>query len=398
MLALFLGGVAALAVARPAFAEDEEPATDSGPRLRLYGFGDVNMLVPLTHATMGENHGTAYVGNLNVYLDAQITSRFRTLSEIRFTYLPSGDQSTLATDYNGQNRATWGGIVIERAWVEYAARDLLTVRVGEFLTPYGIWNVDHGSPTLLTVWAPKLITGELFPKQQVGLEVYGSRYFKDVRLGYHLTVSNGRIGSNPAFSNKNGRAAFGGRLFAETSAVGNLRIGVSAYNGRYAGYGTHTTYVVDPNTNTATPISNTMLTEQYDETSFAGDVSWSWNHLSFNAEVVGQNQKPTKAGAAAAAMIHNPFAGSPTDRLMVGAYGTLAYELPWYGITPWGMIDVLRWDTKESGTIQHMAAGLTVRALPALVVKGQFSHIVAKDLYFFPKVNNQLMAQVAYAF
>lgn len=388
-LTLVLGVAAALLCARPAMAEDEAPQEESGPQLRLYGFGDVDYTLPLNHNPLYNNHGAMYVGNLNLYLDAQISQRLRALTEIRFTYHPtSNTQSTQTFDYNGQIWTTWGSIVIERAWIEYAQSDLLAVRAGQFLTPYGIWNVDHGSPTLLTIGQPKLIASELFPKQQVGLEIYGARYLgDDLRLGYHLTVSNGRIGTNPAYTNRNGRAAFGARLFAETGAVGNLRVGVSGYNGRYTGF----------QTVTAGGFSTSVMAEQYDETAFAGDLVWRWKGLSLNGEVIGQRFEQTEAGKAAAAAAGNPFVDS-SDHLMLGGYGTIAYELPWFGITPWLMYDVLKPNTDGSAIIRNVASGITVRARADLAVKIQLNHITSANFAAMPKLTNELAAQVAYAF
>ena len=46
-------------------------------------------------------------------------------------------------------------IILERAYIQWSKLDWLGVRVGQFLTPYGIWNVDHGTPTLITMFRPR---------------------------------------------------------------------------------------------------------------------------------------------------------------------------------------------------------------------------------------------------
>ena len=55
----------------------------------------------------------------------------------------------------GSDTVSWGSIILERAYIQWSKLDWLGVRVGQFLTPYGIWNVDHGTPTLITMFRPR---------------------------------------------------------------------------------------------------------------------------------------------------------------------------------------------------------------------------------------------------
>lgn len=118
-----------------------------------------------------------------------------------FTYLPNGATdlatnvvtSTVVPDYtNLAGQFKWGGIELERVYLEWSMTPWLTLRAGQFLTPYGIWNVDHGSPTIIPVTQPHVIVQALFPERQTGLELRGQLPLSaNHTIDYHLTLSNG---------------------------------------------------------------------------------------------------------------------------------------------------------------------------------------------------------------
>ena len=109
----------------------------------------------------------------SVYLDAKPAEAWRTLIEVRFTNAPHGlvenygglagafkrvDTRQFDPHGSGFNVPMWrGSIVLERAWTEWQPFQFLNVRVGNFFTPWGIWNIDHGSPTLITLQLPQMI-------------------------------------------------------------------------------------------------------------------------------------------------------------------------------------------------------------------------------------------------
>lgn len=74
-----------------------------------------------------------------------------------------------------------GRIQIERAWLEYSAHSLLTIRAGQGLTPVGIWNVDRGTPTIIPPSRPYVIGIGMFPTRQTGFELYGSYLLDESR-------------------------------------------------------------------------------------------------------------------------------------------------------------------------------------------------------------------------
>jgi len=65
----------------------------------------------------------------------------------------------------------------------------------------GIWNVDHGSPVVLTVSQPyQTKVTPIFPESQMGLMSYGMMYLGDHDLSYNAWISNGRSGASQAVS------------------------------------------------------------------------------------------------------------------------------------------------------------------------------------------------------
>ncbi|WP_437865850.1 hypothetical protein [Sorangium sp. So ce363] len=229
---------------------------DNKDLFRIYGFVDVGV----QRTWVPENSGLAaalpqanalnfVVGNLNLYLDAQPTDHFRFLGELRFTTAPGGspvpaDAATLPPGVVGRTTTqpygtfdstaialgsptTYGGLVsIERAHIDWTRFNLFKVRVGQFFTPIGIYNVDHGSPVLITAAIPYFITSRLFPTRQTGIMIYGSTFTGPWELGYNAYVSNGRNEDAPfAFDDNRG---FGGRLHASYEDPGKMTLKLGA--------------------------------------------------------------------------------------------------------------------------------------------------------------------------
>ena len=74
---------------------------------------------------------------------------------------------------------------IERAWIEYFYSPALTVRAGLLLTPFGIYNQQHGAtPAYIMTFLPRSIYGEhasptgnvddMFADRGTGFEVVGT--------------------------------------------------------------------------------------------------------------------------------------------------------------------------------------------------------------------------------
>jgi hypothetical protein len=222
--------------------------------LKVYGFTDFGLdkwflssrngvgLIRPTGAT------TFVFGNLNLYFDVAPMERVRTLIELRFTLAPHGEEiqfgpplgdsyqriDTTTFDFTNptsQAQLRLSGLFIERAVTEYTFSELFTLRWGLYLNPFGIWNLDHGSPTLIGLTLPTFIAAQMIPARLLGVHAYGSYISGGSELAYSLHVSNGR---SPLDVDLTEDKAVGARLhYAHDWQSARLVLGTSGYFGTY---------------------------------------------------------------------------------------------------------------------------------------------------------------------
>jgi hypothetical protein len=373
-----------------------DPAVDTS--LHFSGFMDLGMQIGLndfTKATVG-GHPSFAIGNLNLYASKNLIESVRTMVEIRFLYLPNGARpafglptvNTAIADYADFDRPLhWGGIEIERAYVEWSILTMLTIRAGAFLTPYGIWNVDHGSPTIIPTTKPYSIGAEFFPEHQTGLELYG-RWggAGDSVFGYHLTVSNGG-GPASEWRDLDDNKAIGGRAYWEYRGLGEFRLGASAYYGR------------ETDATTSVVFTGKVVKEsdkiniQYDQLSLALDAVWKFRGWHLQAEWVSGQRRYTRAGRAAATGVTGVLS-YPVDSFGWGGYFLGGYRFAWLGVMPY----VLYQHTVQPDQFKGdgYSVGLNVRPIDALAIKVQY------DWFRFPAGPSSdirsVNLQVAWAF
>jgi hypothetical protein len=224
--------------------EHERESMQRERLLRIYGFADTGMLytVPPEDALLASQFTlplSFYFGHLNLYYDSHPAPDFRFLAETRLSLYPHGASavgntgqvlrtSTTVSDISSPNpsaQVNWGGIILERAVLDWTRYPFFSVRAGLFLTPFGVYNVDHGTPTLIAASLPIYIGQNWIPERQLGLEVFGSHPVERWELGYNATVSNGRT---DGILDVGDSKAFGGRLFARRQGELRLLLGASA--------------------------------------------------------------------------------------------------------------------------------------------------------------------------
>jgi len=372
---------AAEAASGAASADGEE--TDH-VRLNLYGFADFSYSTPLGKTELGSPYSSFAVGKLNLYASAELGDNWRSMAEIRFMYLPNGSTGapgtipaprrtdTSASDYTDVGRPVkWGGISIERAWLEHTFHPALTVRVGAFMTPYGIWNVDHGSPVIIGVRKPYVIGEGLFPEHQTGLEIYGTWNLGPSQVGYHLTLSNGR-GPIDSYQDLDHNKAVGGRLFVkhDDPGWGTLTIGASGYKGTY----TDSYDVYEVSAAGGLKVTH-PITAQYKELSLAADVKWELGGLLVQSELIMSDVAYTDGLRPPVYPVSGGPPGFAPDHRRVGLYGLAGYRFAFLGIMPF--FGGENYDAGAGSNTPASSAlwgGLNVRPTARVVLKAQFTH------------------------
>ncbi|MFQ5452793.1 MAG: porin [Candidatus Zixiibacteriota bacterium] len=227
-------------------------------KLTWYGYFDMETEVSNKDAagkiwTFDQHH-------FNIISIYQLDDRFRIYNEIEWEYGPS-----LKADEIREN------IYLANAFLEYKHTDALRIRVGKFVSPFGIYNERHdATPTFIPTKLPHSVYGEhelsstikgrYFSKFSTGIQLRGSFYPGNWELRYQLYLSNGR-GVKPSEQDDNANKGIGGRLLI-SPPNGNLRLGTS--------------YYADKNGN----VNNAL------QRALGFDLEFDYSHIHFESEVI----------------------------------------------------------------------------------------------------------------
>jgi hypothetical protein len=343
--------------------------------------------------------------SLNLYIFSQLSSSTSIISELRFTYAPLGQENDLAvpgleaipsvqgghqydrvnTEY--QNRFTdqrfrLGGVGIERLHLTWQPRDWFGVIAGRYLTPYGIWNIDHGAPVLMTIRHPYHNTAEYIPLAQTGLQFFGRVYPTDTMyLQYALTVSNGRgpIESIIDYDNDKG---LGLRLRWFVDAYPFIAaVGAYGYRGEFTDI---KRALARDDSNNQVPIDfREQVILNYTEWVGSLDLLIAFHGLQFQSEAVRglirygeQREKRSELFSKG-----NTLAMQP-DYLFFDAYGLISYTLPlsrWLGakkLTPYFMYEYSDIDDSvPDPVITHIfIGGINFKPTPFVAIKLEYDY------------------------
>lgn len=384
---------ATAAAAEATATPSADDGATGGEPLKIYGFMDVglnhvwiNKDSVLTHLFQ-VNNTSFVVGNINLYFDAQPIKHFRGLAELRFTNAPFGDivnyggvagtfkrKDTFSYDSGGTqiNAPMWAAsVVLERAWIEWNEHQSFKFRVGNFFTPFGIWNEDHGTPTLISLILPQFIVQRWMPIRQTGIMIYGSAFAGEWELGYSATLSNGRQEiSNYNFDNNFG---VGARVYArrDTGRV-NTTVGLSYFTGKTKD--NETDIVISPTSKTGLDFVE-KTTYAYSEHVAGADLSIDIDATRIRAEAVVRRQIFRPGQRIPDSGLFAPGSFSPNSWIESG-YVMVANQLPWLGLEPylWGEM------TDEPTVLGDLsltgAVGLNVHFNSSIQWKTQLDRVV----------------------
>lgn len=392
-LALLMGG-----------GDDAAQPVEDEYNLGFYGFADFMAQRYLFKSFDGYPPSFA-VGRLNLYFGGELGDNWRTLTEVRFSYIPNGTlpagdngfngtplTNTTVPDYVDYDRPRrYGSIMIERAYVEKTFETWATLQVGHFLTPYGIWNVDHGSPVILGVTRPYAVGESLFPESQTGFMLHGSEAIGAANIGYNLTLTNGR-GPFDTTKDMDKNKALGWRLRGSyDSPVGIFSIGYSGYRGDYTSGVQTWTFNPADNSFTASIVKDV----NYAELGTAFDFKWELGGASFQSEFIMQQVKQKNGPIRYIEASAFAPAGLLPDYRRIGVYGIAAYRIDsLLGLTPW--VGTEYYDTgRQPGSffaegVHELYAGINLRPTPRVVLKTQYVGVFLKDADRSDILNGQI--------
>ncbi len=414
-----------------ALAADFENYDVDEVNFRVYGFYDVTFVKNFFNKDQGYayvmNDASSFlISNINLYFDSQLSQNLSSLLELRFSFLPLGSDEALFVEVDGMNIPEYeyerkdtgvydfytsenyqlNGVAVERVHLTYSPRQWFNVIIGRYLTPFGIWNVDHASTVYIPATIPYFHIREMVPIAQTGLQVFG-RVFPTDRffIDYAVTLSNGR-GPIESVVDLDENKGVGVRLRLNYEGD-NTRVSL----GSYGYYGKYTdlqkTVVID----TAVPTVETRLTNtvNYDELDISADflfelfgarlqVEYVYKYITQNSPELMDDL--TKIGATNN-IIGTYFVPSHTGW---GFFALLSYELPlekWIypvRITPFVIYDMASpQDFMQIVDIQKISGGLNIKFSRNIVTKIGGGIFSPTSEMFGGRFYN-LLAQVAVSF
>jgi hypothetical protein len=418
---------------------------DTTVPLAVYGFFDLSYMHLISakdtpSALIMPIEPTFIMSSINLYFLSQMTDTLSAILELRFAYLPHGQQAGFETAiYLGDTEVAHegeyatistrvidpfttqyfmqGGVTIERVHLTYSPFDWLQVIAGRFLTPYGIWNIDHGSPVVLPVRIPYMQIREMIPLNQTGLQIFG-RLFPTDRwsFDYAVTLSNGRGPMEQVYDLDKNKGV-GLRLhFAYAGDKVALAFGGYGYYGTSTDTKKIVTLQMDTDLtmdeeNYSRPLRvETETVDVFDEYIASADFLIEFFGVRIQSEYIWRYVDYQKSGIIGPADIAQK-GGSPLETyywssyIGNGVYVLLAYELPlekWITpvrITPYFMFEYGDpSDSMSQMSFKTFLFGLNIKPSPYVVLKAEYSYAIPKTEMAYGENTQSFSAQMAVSF
>ncbi len=423
--------------------EDDDNAQDSS--MEIHGFFDLTFYKAFfseesIYGNYMPSTSTFVISNINLYFIGQMTETLGMLVETHLSFLPHGhengfesigviggeEQTDSESEYDRVD--TWtrdpvtttfynpGSITIERAHLTYTPLDWLNVIAGRYLTPYGIWNIDHGSPVILVARWPYMQLREMVPMAQTGLQVYGRFFPSDViSIDYAVTLSNGRgpieelldLDENKGVGLRLRLAYYGDNL--------NITLGGYGYYGKYTEVKKSSVAVLDTDLtidlSAEEPIrARTTVTEAYYEYIVSADLmveffgvklqgEYVFRYVDYETHGIRTPGMSFLSGANALETIYN------ANNTGNGVYGLLSWELPlaeWINplrITPFFMYEHnVSDDTMKPMNFDVILGGINLKPSPFVALKLEYSLGIPQHKVMYRDNFHSITAQMAVSF
>lgn len=144
---------------------------------------------------------TVALDDLSLFMTWTPHDRLRFFSEIEL-------ENWLSNQGNAHISAAFK---IERLYVDFLATDSFKIRLGKFLTPFGIWNTIHASPLIWTTSRPLVTDKQIFPSHVSGLKFSKQFIVNNQNLNVSFYIDDSEV-LDPRKDTLNFNHAFGGRI------------------------------------------------------------------------------------------------------------------------------------------------------------------------------------------
>jgi len=160
------------------------------------------------------------VHHFSLFLEKKLSRDWSVFSELEFE-----DAPFLQASSPESISAAQGKILLEQAYTDFHAAPNISFRIGRFLTPAGIWNINHYPPFVTTQSRPLHIRN-IFPQYLDGIQAHGDVNALDYLISYKAYVANGE--GNSGTGDENEEKAIGGRIEFTAPFVIEVKLGFSA--------------------------------------------------------------------------------------------------------------------------------------------------------------------------